>query len=84
MRKSIYIYIVFISALLISCEKTTDSKSSNSTGVGGSLAKFTIVGNYIYAVSSHYLYTVDISDPAKPVDVGKSELKYQPYTGNDC
>lgn len=80
MRKSIYIYIVFISAILISCEKTTDSKSSNSTGVGGSLAKFTIVGNYIYAVSSHYLYTVDISDPAKPVNVGQSTLNFDMET----
>jgi hypothetical protein len=78
--KKLILYTVVISAILISCEKTNDSNSSNATGVGGSLAKFTIVGNYIYAVSSHYLYTVDISNPAKPVSVGQSPLNYDMET----
>ena len=70
-----------------SCEKTSESKSANSTGVGGSLAKFTIVGNYLYAVSSHFLYTVDISNAASPVKVDESVLNFDmetiyPYKNN--
>ena len=80
MRKPYYLYFAVVVAILISCEKSSDSKSANSTGVGGSLAKFTIVGNYIYAVSSHYLYAVDISDPAKPVNVGQSTLNFDMET----
>ena len=80
MKTSRYLYFVIIAAFFISCEKSNDSKPSNSTGAGGSLAKFTIVGNYIYSVSSHYLYTVDISDPAKPVNVGQSPLNFDMET----
>lgn len=79
-RKSYCLYFVFFATILVSCEKSGDSQSANSTGVGGSLAKFTIVGNYIYAVSSHYLYTVDISDATKPVNVGQSILNFDMET----
>lgn len=75
MRK-LYLYFAVIAVVLISCEKNNDSKSANLTGVGGSLAKFTIAGNYIYAVSSHYLYTIDISDPAHPVNVGQNAFNF--------
>jgi hypothetical protein len=75
---SIYFFVIIIT--LAGCEKSGDSKSANSTGVGGSLAKFTIAGNYVYAVSSHYLYTVDISDPAHPKKTGQSELNFDMET----
>ena len=66
----------------ISCEKNgADSASiASGTGKGGSLAKFTIVGNYIYAVSSHYLYTVDISNPSAPAKVNQSLLSFDMET----
>lgn len=35
-------------------------------GVGGSMARFTIVNNYLYAVSQTSLYSVSISTPAAP------------------
>jgi hypothetical protein len=69
--------------VFISCEKTADSTSAAAaagTGVGGSLAKFTIIGNYIYAVSSHYLYTIDISNPASPVRTAQSALSFDMET----
>ena len=72
--------ILFITAFIFSCEKSGDRRSANNTGAGGSLAKFTIVGNYIYAVSSHYLYSVDISDPAKPVNAGQTALNFDMET----
>jgi hypothetical protein len=80
MRKPYYFYLLVIATVFFSCEKNTDSKSANSVGAGGSLAKFTVVGNYIYAVSAHYLYTVDISDPSKPANVGKSVLSFDMET----
>ncbi len=71
-----------LSVIFLSCEKNgADAASSASgTGKGGSLAKFTIVGNYIYAVSSHYLYTVDISNPANPTKVNQSALSFDMET----
>ena len=74
------ICLVVFGIAFYSCEKTSESKSANSTGVGGSLAKFTIVGNYLYAVSSHYLYTVDISNAANPVKVDESALNFDMET----
>jgi len=80
MRKLFSIYAMAIAVLFFSCEKSSDRAAASGTGVGGSLAKFTIIGNYIYAVSSHYLYTVDIANPAKPVSVGQSVLNYDMET----
>lgn len=56
------------------------SAAAPGTGVGGSLAKFTVIGNYLYAVSSHYLYTIDISDPAHPTKVNQSTLTFDMET----
>ena len=83
-----YISIGLICLLFFSCEKSSDSAAAaNSTGKGGSLAKFTIVGNYIYAVSMHFLYTIDISNPSNPSKVNQSQLNFDmetiyPYKSN--
>ncbi len=64
--------------LLLSCSKdgATNSALSSSTGVGGSLSKFTIVGNFLYAVDNHFLYTYNISNAANPVKTNSSELNF--------
>lgn len=80
MKKLPFLYTIAIAFLFFSCEKTSDSAASSGTGVGGSLAKFTIIDNYIYAVSSHYLYTIDISNPADPVNLGQSALSFDMET----
>ena len=41
--------------------------SSSPFGMGGSMARFTIVNNHMYAVSSTALNIVSISNPAEPV-----------------
>src|SRR6476660_3814253 len=74
------ICIVFLINIVYSCEKSSDASSAPDTGKGGSLAKFTIIGSYIYAVSSHFLYTIDISDPATPTKVNESPLNYDMET----
>jgi len=91
MKKIHFLYIVLIASFL-SCEKSSDGTSgdalySGGTGVGGSLAKFTIAGNYLYAVSSHYIYTVNISDSKKPVQTNETPLSFDmetiyPYKNN--
>ena len=72
MKKLKYLNIIFWSLVLLSCEKTGDASANLSTGKGGSLSKFTIIGNYVYAVSSHFLYTIDISNPTLPNKVNES------------
>jgi hypothetical protein len=57
--------------VLFSCAKNASDVSS-SVGKGGSLTKFTIAGNYLYAVSAHYIYAIDISNPAAPVKASQS------------
>jgi hypothetical protein len=87
MRRIYSLCFIIVVLLFASCEKsssgadaTANALSPGGTGVGGSLAKFTISGNYIYAVSSHFLYTVDITNPSQPVNVGKSALNYDMET----
>lgn len=80
MKKLKYLNIIFWSLVLLSCEKTGDASANLSTGKGGSLAKFTVIGNYLYAVSSHFLYTIDISNPSLPSKVNESPLNYDMET----
>jgi hypothetical protein len=40
--------------------------AGGSTGTGGSMARFTILNNYLYAVSSSSLYAFGIQSPAAP------------------
>src|SRR5688572_30027832 len=80
MTKIKCLYIIFWSLVLFSCQKTGDTAANLSTGKGGSLSKFTIIGNYVYAVSSHFLYTIDISNPSRPSKVNESPLNFDMET----
>jgi len=42
-------------------------------GIGGSMARFAITGDYLYAVDEHSLYTFDVAD-REPVNLGKQSL----------
>ena len=44
------------------------STPGSSDGSGGSMARFTIVGDWLYTVNNHQLTVVSLADPAKPVD----------------
>ncbi|MCP9749624.1 LVIVD repeat-containing protein [Ferruginibacter sp. HRS2-29] len=63
-----YILLIVCAALFFtSCEKAGDAAAtgnSNTAGKGGSLARFTIVGDYLYAVDNVMLHVYDIHDPA--------------------
>jgi hypothetical protein len=53
---------------LFACNKSTgDSAALNSSGQGGSLARFTIAGNYLYTVDKQNLKVYDITNGSQPV-----------------
>lgn len=45
-----------------------------TTGVGGSFARFTIVGDYLYVLHRNTLFTYLISDPANPQFLGPVQI----------
>jgi hypothetical protein len=62
MKKNIII-ILFVAVLINSCEKESASGAA-ATGAGGSTARFTIAGNYLYVVNNTSLKAFDISNTA--------------------
>jgi hypothetical protein len=47
------------------------TSSKGPVGMGGSMARFTIVNNYMYAVNRHSLKSISLSNPADPVPAGE-------------
>ena len=73
--KTLYhlIAIVALSAL-ISCSKEMAGNGAGSTGAGGSTARFTIAGNYLYVVDNLSLKAFDISSNTSAVYKSKTEI----------
>ena len=68
--KKILVLLLFSVILLVQCTKDSDSSGGFKTvGQGGSLARFAIVGNYMYAVDETTLHVFDLANPASPVKV---------------
>ncbi|HET9571143.1 MAG TPA: hypothetical protein VFP20_07020 [Bacteroidales bacterium] len=60
------ICFLLLTSLFFSCEWSFDKSSDySSTGTGGSMAKFTCIGDHLYVVDESYLQTFDISDSSK-------------------
>jgi len=49
-------------------EEAATRADNSGVGQGGSLARFKIVGQHLYAVTSHYINVFDISDLEAPVE----------------
>jgi hypothetical protein len=65
-------FIAIITALfLFSCsaKESASFSSGGGSGKGGSLARFTISGNYMYAVDKENLKVFNITNPAQPAFV---------------
>ncbi|RQO32152.1 hypothetical protein DBR32_00630 [Taibaiella sp. KBW10] len=65
-----YTALAFCAILLLSlqaCEKSNLNTGNSGTGTGGSLARFTISGNYLYIVDHTSLKTYNITNPNNPV-----------------
>jgi hypothetical protein len=63
MKKNIIIIVSF-ALVLNSCQKDSASLNATSTGAGGSTARITIAGNYLYVVDNTSIKTFDISNTA--------------------
>jgi hypothetical protein len=63
-------------SFLLSCESSSDAAtpSPSTTGVGGSYARFIIVGDFMYVVDEQNLITFDVSDAAKPLQINKQPI----------
>jgi hypothetical protein len=70
MKKKLF-YLLFIPLFFGQCQKDSSGvsiKGGNTTvGQGGSLARFAIVGNYLYSVDKSRLKVFDITAPDNPV-----------------
>lgn len=70
--------ICFFIALVawMGCQSSADSGSPSdiSAGKGGSMARFTLSGDHLYALSGSSLRIFNITDPAQPVDVNTKTI----------
>ena len=84
MKKNLIIIISVVLAIN-SCTKESANGAAQSAGAGGSTARFTIIGNFLYVVDNTSLKAFDISNPAvAPVlksttDVGVNIETIFPY-----
>ncbi|AUP77571.1 hypothetical protein C1H87_02080 [Flavivirga eckloniae] len=61
----------------MACDSDSQSDSlSSDTGQGGSLAQFTIAGNYLYTVDESFLNVFNIVNPESPVQVNTSYIGF--------
>src|SRR3712207_3610963 len=67
------IFIILSIIILFGCDKGAADSSfaagpgTGGAGVGGSLARFTVVGNYLYSVDKQNLKVFNVTNPAQPV-----------------
>jgi hypothetical protein len=75
MKTFYHLIAVFILSALISCSKESAGvNGAASTGAGGSTARFTIAGNYLYVVDNLSLKAFDISSNTTPLYKSKTEI----------
>jgi hypothetical protein len=53
---------------------------TSSTGIGGSMSRFTIANNYLYALDSYFLDVVDLSTQTEPKAKNEQTLTWQAET----
>lgn len=73
-----YLYVSFV-FLLISCSSDSGDANFNSaqeTGQGGSLARFTILNNYLYTVDQSNLNVYSIINPENPTQVNTINIGF--------
>ncbi len=76
--KKIRIIFLFSAIALVatacSYSEKSDSEGGNISGQGGSLARFTIAGEYLYTVDQSSLHTINITDVEHPRKVADKSL----------
>jgi hypothetical protein len=66
-KKYALILFVAVSITASRCTKQSEMAAAAPTGQGGSMARFTITGNYLYTVDNEKLKVFSIADPANPI-----------------
>jgi hypothetical protein len=67
--KQKYLYFLLVPFIFFACQKESSTavfKGNQTTGQGGSMATFAIVGNYLYSVREDQLKVFDITDQDNP------------------
>lgn len=69
-------YFEYRSDVLMDANKASSGGAAgiNSFGVGGSMARFGLFDNYLYAVDNTTLYMFDVKSPEKPINIGKQNI----------
>lgn len=68
-------------AAVNNAKAVVESGNSPSTiGVGGSMARFTTFGEYLYVLSDHSLETIDITTPDQPVKHASTNVAFTAET----
>lgn len=83
----IVLFPFLLLALGGSSEEPSRGGEKSSTGEGGSLARFAIVGDYLYILSGSALQLIDITQPSEPLVWKKIEVGWDietvfPYEDN--
>lgn len=73
---SISIFILLLSSCSMGDSGNDLIGDANNSGTGGSLASFTIVGNYLYTVDKQQLKIANIADPANPAYIKSINLGF--------
>jgi hypothetical protein len=72
---------IILTLFFAACVKTSSDASGVMTntvgGTGGSLARFSIVGNYLYTVDKQQLKTFSLVDPANPTLVNTADVGFE-------
>jgi len=74
-----YLYILLLSLATISCESDTSNSEAQAPGTdgqGGSLARFTLKGDYLYTVDDFDLNVFNVADLKDPVKVNSVPIGF--------
>jgi hypothetical protein len=74
MKKTTYTMLAAAFILMFACSK--DASNSGDTGTGGSMARFTIKGDFLYTVDHESLHTFNISTPTSVSRLKKQYLGF--------
>jgi hypothetical protein len=68
--------IILLLLVIIGCSSDDSINNSTEVGQGGSLARFSLVGNYLYTVDEYKLNVLNISDNTNPIQVNSVNIGF--------
>ncbi|HEX2534220.1 MAG TPA: hypothetical protein VHK69_10815 [Chitinophagaceae bacterium] len=75
--RALFLISIVTASVFYACSKESALASS---GKGGSLSRFTVAGNHLYAVDNHRLYTYSLDDPSHPRQVAVTSVAFDVET----